>query len=474
MFSTHITDYLKLNTEKYPAELAIVIDKQQLTWSELQGSITAVASYISSSVGERNSQQVICFCMPNSLEFVITYLSILEAGHIAMPLDVIYKPLETKAIIKQVSPALLIVDEANAKRLRDDVEYEVYNEIPKTAVAYKPLRLAADEQIASLVFTSGTTGKPKLAPYTHSNHIWNIEVCSRVWEWEHSDAYLMSLRLSHWYGLCLGITGWLYHGSTFYLQDGFDAKKTLETLAAGNIRLFSHTPLAYAKMLEVEGDYDLSKVRLCISGSAPLPPAVWQNFKDRFGLEIVECYGSSETGRIAANHLDDRRPGSPGQILPDVEIHFNKAKQLLVKSPGLFPGYFNNPDETAKNINPDGYWNTGDIAELVENRLILKGRSQETIRKMSYTISPRDIEWALMNAPGIKECAVISGESKDANGDDIIYYFIVGDISEENLRQYTKTDLPSVWRADEIKFLPILPRTANGKVSLPDLRAMIN
>jgi acyl-CoA synthetase (AMP-forming)/AMP-acid ligase II len=281
----------------------------------------------------------------------------------------------------------------------------------------------------------------------------------------------MSLKLSHWYGLCMGITGWLYHGNTFYLQESFDAEASLMALASGDISLFSHTPYAYAKMLEVEGDYDLSGVRLCISGSAPLPPDTWTRFKERFGTEIVECYGSSETGRIAANSLAHPASGTPGKLLSGVETRFSEENELLVKSPGLFPGYFLNTEATRENLDRDGYWNTGDIAELRDEYLFLKGRRQETIRKMGYTISPRDIEWALLKADGVVECAVVGQAT--AGGDDKIVYFIAGRITEEELKSYASANLPSVWRPDRVVMLEKLPRSPAGKVLLPELRGML-
>ncbi|MDB5161239.1 MAG: AMP-dependent synthetase and ligase [Candidatus Saccharibacteria bacterium] len=413
--------------------------------------------------------------MPNSWEYVVAYLAVLHAGHIALPLDVIYKPLELGAILSQMKPVLVIADESNRLRLDTQIPVLTLSDLESGSRREKPhLRLPADEQIATVFFTSGTTGRPKAAPYTHANHIWNIEVCSKVWAWDEHDSLLISLRLSHWYGSVMGLSGALYHGNTLYLQDRFDAEGTLAALSAGNISMFTHAPLAYSKLLQAEnGDkYDLSKVRLFISGSGPLPPKVWQEFKDRYGAEILEVYGSSETGRIASNLLNERIPGSTGRILPGVEAKIGAKNELLVKSPGVFPGYYKNPQLTDKLKTSDGFWRTGDIAELNGGRLTLKGRMAEIIRKQGYTVSPRDVEWALHTNPAIAEVAVL-GLSRPDEPDDELVYFLVTAASEDDIRDFCRQALPSVWRPDRIIMVETIPRTRSGKINIPELRAML-
>jgi malonyl-CoA/methylmalonyl-CoA synthetase len=414
--------------------------------------------------------------MPNSWEYVVAYLAILHAGHIALPIDVIYKPLEIGAILRQMKPALIIADEANLPRVNADIEIMTLADlVPANQGAFKPLRLPADKQIATIFFTSGTTGKPKAAPYTHANHMWNIEVCSQVWDWNEKDSLLLSLRLSHWYGSVMGLSGALYHGNTLHLQDRFNAQATLETLASGQISMFTHAPLAYSKLLEADDyeKYDLSKVRLFISGSGPLPPKVWQQFKERFGQEILEVYGSSETGRIASNLLNERIPGSPGRILPGVEVRIAEKNEVTVKSPGVFPGYYKNAPLNHASQTTEGFWRTGDIGELSGERLTLKGRLQEIIRKQGYSVSPRDVEWALHTNSAITDASVL-GVSRPSEPDDQLVYFLVTDAAEQDIREFCKAELPSVWRPDRIIILPQIPRTMSGKVNIPELRAMLN
>lgn len=473
----HLSDYLEKHARLTPDKLALVTDDREMTWRQLWQEVQAGAAFLVEQLGGRK-QQVVALLMPNTWQYVVAYLSVVHAGHMALPIDVIFKPLEIEAVLHQVPPKLIITDGAGLVRLpKTDVPIMTLEQFPSDTPANQPdyLRLPLEQQIACLLFTSGTTGRPKVVPYTHSIHIWNIVTCSKVWNWTADDSQLISLRLSHMHGLMMGLSGTLYHGNTMYLQDRFSEEATLKLLASGKVTIFTHGPLVYARLLDYPGreKYDLSKVRLLVSGSGPLPPSLWQKFKDVFGQEIIEVYGTTETGRIASNTLDERIPGSPGRVLPGVELKFDEQGQVLIKSGGIFPGYLNNPEATKKALTADGFWQTGDIGELVGGRLILKGRMQERIRKLGYTVSPRDVEWALLKDERLKEALVMGVQQPDV-ADDRIIYFIVGDIDERQLRQFCADNLPSVWRPDQIVLLDSLPRTRNGKPRLSELRAMIN
>lgn len=470
MRKNHITDYLEFNSVNFSDKQALICIDKQMSWAELNHEVELRVDYFIEKLGIKD-QKIVGLLMPNTWQFVVSYLAVIKAGHIAMPIDVIYKPLEISAIVNQMKPALIVSDEPGLKRLNGALDAVLFDNLPLSSPMLDCLQLDANQQVASLVFTSGTTGKPKAAPYTHANHLWNIDVCSQAWGWNSDDTMLISLRLSHWYGICMGLSGAIYHGNTMYLQENFDARTTLQTLAAEKISLFTHTPLAYNKIVEENGDYDLSSLRLAISGSAPLSPDVWQKFKDKFSIEIIETYGSSESGRIASNTFLERVSGSPGRPLKDVKIKFSNKQELLVKSPGLFPGYYLNPSLTQENLDNEGFWKTGDTAELIDGRIILKGRLQERIRKNSYSISPRDVEWALRENSAVSDAIVLG--STGQGSDSIITYFLVTSATEAEIVNYTKANLPSIWRADKIVLLGEIPRTPNGKADLEKLKALL-
>jgi acyl-CoA synthetase (AMP-forming)/AMP-acid ligase II len=472
---THITDYLERNAKHSGTKPALVFEGKTTTWQELWQLVSAASLFFSEELGS-GSQKVAALLMTNSTDFVSAYLAVLQAGHIALPLDPAYKKLELDAIVNQIKPDLIISSRRYADKLG---QHSVKTLIDSPLIAAgtgsrKNLRLPAEDQIASLTFTSGTSGRPKSVPNTHANHMWNIKVCSKVWDWTADDTLLISLPLSHWYGLVMGLSGAIYHGNTLYLtQQAFLPDQIMTELTSGRISMFTHVPLAYSKLLELNPgkDYDLSKVRLCISGGAALPPAVWQEFKDRFGIEIVETYGSSETGRIAGNRLSKKVAGSPGPALPEVNLKLSQENEVLVKSPGLFPGYYHNPSATKEGFTADGYWRTGDIAELKDGQVFLKGRVQERIRRFGYTVSPRDVEWAMRQNSAVSDIYVMGRQIPGQPSDELIY-FIVTDLTDSQIQEYTKENLLFAWRPDEIVRLAELPRTATGKASLSKLKQL--
>lgn len=423
-----------------------------------------------------SDQQVAAILAPNSIEFVVSYLAIVHTGHIALCLDPAYKKLELDAIIDQIPSKFIITTKDYRRQISDHHEPVILAEnllaadSPTETVDY--LRQPADGQIASLTFTSGTTGRPKVVPNTHANHIWNIQTCSKIWDWTSDDSLLISVPLSHMLGIVMGLSGVIYHGNTFYLQRWFDEAATLKLLSSGKISFFSHAAAAYIKLAQMPDEgYDLSKVRLCVSGAAPLPPAIWQELKKRYGIEIVETYGTSETGRIAGNQLHERTLGSPGRPLPGVNIKLDDNSELLVKSGGVFPGYYHNPGATRAGRTSDGYWRTGDIAELRDGFIILKGRLQERIRRYGYDVSPRDVEWALLKNPRIQDAFVMGVQHADEPTDELVY-FIVSDLSDDRIHDYCKHNLVYSWRPSKLIRLEELPRTRSGKPQLSRLKEL--
>jgi acyl-coenzyme A synthetase/AMP-(fatty) acid ligase len=465
---------LRRNAIEHPQKTAVIFEGQAISWKELWRQTELAAGFFNQDL-DNAQQQVVAILLPNSIDFILAYLAIVHSGHIALPLDPAYKKIEHEAVIKQLGAKLIVTDSHYSAQLGDvEVKPLMIGELKgQEKTGAKPMRLPAKTQIASLTFTSGTTSAPKAVPNTHTNHLWNIKACSEVWGWTHDDTLLVNVPLSHMLGVVMSISGSIYHANTVYLHRWFDAKKTLEALAGGEISFFTHAASAFVKLAQTPGEYDLSSVRLCVSGAAPLPPAVWQQFKDRFGLDIRETYGSSETGRIAANRVKEPvMHGSPGRALPGVGLKLSPDNEVLVRSPGVFPGYYHNQAATAAARTADGYWKTGDIAELKDGYIFLKGRKQERIRRFGYTISPRDVEWAMHKHPAIDDIYVM-GRQRSGEPDDELVYFVVTDIDDGEINRFCKQNLLFAWRPDRIVHLDELPRTRSGKTRIGALEAML-
>ncbi len=473
----YITDYLVHNSELWPDKPAIIFGERVLTWSELLTAVARGAAYLSMQL-PREEQAIVGILLPTSPDFIIAYLSVLHAGHIAMPLDIGFKALEIQAVADQMQPMLVITDSehqalpglhptvlVDALLAADDI-------IPESPF----LRLSPDTQVATLLFTSGTTGKPKSVPCTHTSYLWNAMTASEIWRWTSDDTLLVSLPLSHWHGLVLALGGIVYHGNTCYLQPKFNSAETLGLLESGNISVFMHVPSAYADLIvhNPGQSYDLSQVRLFISGSSFLPPKIWELFKDRFGHEIVERYAASEMGLVATNILSDRQPGSVGYPPGDVDVKIMSNGEVAIRSPGVFSGYWQ-ADATSQQLTPDGYWRSGDLGRIDDaGRLWLKGRLQERLIKSGYVVSPRDIEWALMQHGAVREAVVMGVHHEDKLNDRFVY-FVVGDITKLEIISYARKAMPQYWRPDKIILLPAIPKSGQTrKLDLRKLRAIID
>ncbi len=469
-----MTDYLQRNAEVYAAKKAVVFEGQSLTWQQLWQKVQTASGQMADYLGN-NRQEVVVILLPNSIDFVVAYLAALYCGQIAFPLDPAYKRLELDAIIEEIPSKLIITNTEYRQKIGEhELPLLMVDDFKKGGAKLKqPLRLPANKQIASLTFTSGTTGSPKAVPNTHANHIWNIKVCSQVWQWTTDDSLLVSVPLSHMLGVVMSLSGFLYHGNTLYLQRWFDEEETLRALSSGKISFFTHAASAYIKLAAAPNKgYNLSEVRLFVSGAAPLPPEIWRRLKSRYGIEILETYGSSETGRIAANRLGDKPMlGSPGKILPGVDMRLGEHGEVEIKSPGVFSGYFHNPRATKAAYASDGYFRTGDIGEMRGGYLYLKGRVAEQIRRFGYTISPRDVEWAMHQHPKIQDIYVMAHQIPDQPNDELVY-FVVSDLNEPEIRRYCKQNLLFAWRPDRIVYLPNLPRTRSGKPRIAKLKEL--
>lgn len=475
----YITDLLQQNANKLPDKLAVVFNDEAYTWSELESIVQTAALNMKDKL-PADTQAIVGILLPNSTDFLRAYLGVIHAGHIAMPLDPNFKALEVQQVIDQLNPAFTISNQSYAQYFRDNDEVLLVDrlkDVVETTPSPQWLRTDPAKQAASMLFTSGTTGKPKAVPYTHSNYLWNITAVSELWHWDRNDTLLLSLPLSHWHGLAMVLNGALYHGNTIYLQERFDPDATLAMLQSGKISLFMHVPIAYSKLIEhADGQkIDISNVRLCVSGSSYLPPKLWHQFKELYGQEILERYGANEMGLLTSNSLDARLPGCVGKPLNDVTIQIREDGEIAMKSPGLFPGYWQNDEATSAQRLPGGLWLSGDIGEFDENgQLHLKGRVQEKMKKLGYTVYPRDVEWALMQHPKVLEAAVISLQQPDSLSDEFVY-FVVGDITDEEVATFCKKEMPSFWRPDKIVHLEAIPRTGRtSKPAVKELRAMVS
>lgn len=403
-------------------------DRMELSYRDLDTLSARMAATLrdqGAQPGDRVMVQV-----EKSPENVALYFGSLRAGLVYVPLNTAYTPNEIEYFLTDAKPTLFIC--------RPEME-ETLKPIAKTAGVSSVLTLGTVgdgslsewsgrhvkeitkrdvDDLASILYTSGTTGRSKGAMLTHGNLSSNAVALHRLWGFQPGDVLLHALPVFHIHGLFVALHTAMLNGSEILFQPNFNVNQVRKQMRQATIIM--GVPTFYSRLLAEPdfGQEDCRHMRLFISGSAPLTTQVWKVFKVRTGHEILERYGMSEAGMIASNPLDGTRtPGTVGFPLPDVDVRITdddgavlpsgETGSVEVKGPNVFAGYWGKPEKTAAEFR-DGWFVTGDLGALdAEDRLTLSGRSKDLMIAGGYNIYPKEIELVLDSVPGVKESAVI-------------------------------------------------------------------
>ena len=279
----------------------------------------------------------------------------------------------------------------------------------------------AHDTPAAIVYTSGTTGRAKGAVLSHGNLAANARTLVEAWRITAEDRYLAVLPLFHVHGLGNGVCSWLASGCRMRLVERFEHDKAEALFEEFRPTLFFGVPTVYVRLLEL-GDAAARRIgermRLFVSGSAPLPASVFEAFREKFGHAILERYGMTETLMTIGNPYDgERRPGTVGRPLPGVEVRIvgpdgrdlpeGETGELLVRGPAVFDGYWRQPEATAAAF-ADGWFRTGDLGERsADGYVTLRGRASDLVISGGFNVYPREIEDVLLEQPGVREAAVL-------------------------------------------------------------------
>jgi malonyl-CoA/methylmalonyl-CoA synthetase len=336
------------------------------------------------------------------------------------------------------------------------------------------LDAALPDDDALIVYTSGTTGEPKGAVHTHRSLLAGVQALRMAWDWQPDDRLILALPLFHVHGLCAGLFGTLASGGSATVFDRFSPALVLD--AVGETSMFFGVPTMYHRLAETGGASALAALRLCVSGSAPLPADLWQRFARESGVSVLERYGMSETLLTLSNPLfGERRPGSVGFPLPGVEAKLaapdeHGIGELMVRGPSLYRGYWNRPG-ASESVWADGWFTTGDLASVDdEGYFSIRGRRTELIITGGHNVYPAEVEAVLSRHPSVKEIAVIGAPS--AEWGESVIAFVVGaggapDI--DDLMALAAQELTSYKCPREYRVVDSLPRNPMGKVIRLDL-----
>lgn len=396
-----------------------------------------------------------------STAMVALYLATLQVGAVFVPLNSAYKRAEVDYFLEDAEPRLFIQDPAQLAREAETLEPLLETE-PRSA-----------DDIAAIVYTSGTTGRSKGAMLSHGNLAANAVALCEAWGFTDQDVLLHALPIFHVHGLFVALHCAFLSGCATIWLDRFDEEQVVEALPHATVMM--GVPTFYTRLLAYPHftKEAASPVRLFISGSAPLLETAFEDFEHRTGKRILERYGMSEAAIITTNPLDGARiAGSVGYPLPGVDLRIAGSDDIGVieiSGPSVFKGYWRNPAKTAEEFTPDGYFVTGDLGRMDEDgRVWITGRAKDLVISGGYNVYPKEVELLLDAIDGIAESAVIGVPHPDFG--EAVVAIVTGEGEEHAIIEQARGNLASFKVPKRIFFTDELPRNALGKVQKNILR----
>ena len=493
----NLVDNLTTTTGRHGDRVALKLDDAELSYSQLDGASAHVAGMLrAKGVGPGDRVGIM---LPNVPHFPIAYYGILRLGAVVVPMNVLLKERETGFYLsdpeaKAVFAWHQFADAAEAGAAEAGAECITVKpgEFENLVGAAEPVVEVADrdpDDTAVVLYTSGTTGTPKGAELTHSNLVRNVEVTlETLVEAGPDDVILGALPLFHSFGQTCGLNVAVSAGACLTLIPRFSGGKALEIIERDRATVFEGVPTMYAALLNhpERERFDVSSLRLCVSGGAALPVELLRAFEEAFGCAILEGYGLSETSPVASfNHPHrERKPGSIGIPVAGVEMKLisddgsepgeGEPGEVAIRGHNIMKGYWNRPEATADAIDADGWFKTGDVARRdADGYYFIVDRKKDLIIRGGYNIYPREIEEVLYEHPAVAEAAVV-GMPHDEFGEEVGAAVALkdgADCSEAELREYVKSQVAAYKYPRRVWILDELPKGPTGKILKREIEA---
>lgn len=455
------------------------------------GAMAAVLADGGAQPGDRVVVQV-----DKSFDAVALYFACLRGGFVYVPLNTGYTADEVGFFLGDADPAVFVFPPDLAPKLAPVADiadvpttftlaYDGSGTLADLASQITPLGTVASRQpddMACMLYTSGTTGRSKGAMLTHRGIASNALALHDVWRFRAGDVLLHTLPVFHVHGLFVALHPAILNASEVIFLQRFEVDAVRAGLRRSTVMM--GVPTHYTRLLADPsfGHHDCQTIRMFTSGSAPLPDAVFHEFTKRTGHTICERYGMTECGIIASNPPEGRRvAGTVGYPLPDLELRITNQSdqeippeevgQVQVRGPHLFKGYWQLPDKTAEAMTNDGFFRTGDIGWVGnDGRLSLVGRSSDMIISGGYNVYPKEIEQQIDQIPGVSETAVVGLPHGDFG--EAVTAFVVADpeVTDEVLEAAIAGCLARFKQPKRYVYLDRLPRNTMGKVRKAELR----
>lgn len=416
-------------------------------------------------------------------ETLALYLATVAAGGVFVPLNIAYTPAELDYFIGDAEPVLFMVDEttqsASVIAEARKVQWATLDEAGKAPTSsFQPVA-RGNEDLAAILYTSGTTGRSKGAMLTHENLLSNALTLVKTWRYTQDDVLLHALPIFHTHGLFVASNVTLAAGSSMLFLPAFNLDEMARLLPQASTIM--GVPTFYTRML---GDDRFSKasmahMRLCVSGSAPLLDETHRAFHAQTDHAILERYGMTETNMITSNPYDgDRRPGTVGPPLPGVQVRLGNTDDkgiggIEVRGPNVTPGYWRNEEKTAESFTEDGYFITGDLGSISDDGYIsIVGRQKDLVISGGYNIYPKEVEIEIDSLPGVVESAVYGVPHADL-GEAVAAAVVVEPnavVTPDTVTNALKDRLARFKQPRHVTVVDALPRNTMGKVQKNVLR----
>ncbi len=445
-------------------------DRGWIAAEELEDATRRVAGRLQGAGLEPGDRML--FSAGSSCELVIAHVAALRSGIVVVPANTAYRERELAHVVSDARPTAALLDDPDRAR------WVAAAAAPGTVMVGPDVDLpdrdpaaldcAAPEAPALIGYTSGTTGSPKGAVLSHANLLAGCEAVGLAWRWTATDRLVLALPLFHVHGLCVGLHGTLLSGASAVLVPRFEVDAVLDAAAGEDATLFFGVPTMYHRLAQSSRAGELERLRLCVSGSAPLPAELHRALAERGGQRVLERYGMTETVMNVSNPYDgERRPGSVGLPLPGVELRLEDGEEgeILVRGPNVFAGYWERPDATEESFT-DGWFRTGDLGTFdPDGYLRILGRSKELIISGGLNVYPREVEDVLLGHSGVAEVAVVGTPSEEWGEQVTAFVVPAADRpTERALLDFAAEQLAPFKRPRQVQFLDSLPRNALGKV----------
>jgi malonyl-CoA/methylmalonyl-CoA synthetase len=473
------------------AQRASALAVDELTYGELWRQTARVATKLAERgvvPGDR-----VAIYSENRRGFVLAYLALQRLGAIAVPTNVLYRAADFGNILSDARPRLVVGSSQTRPHVPADTPFVDAAEVEAWAVdaalpaEHDDAHVEPDD-VAIMIYTSGTTGRAKGALITQGNLSAIAAQVGSAWRWTSDDTLLITLPLFHVHGLAAGLNGTLAAGAHAIIRERFDVNDVAEMLKSGRVTMFFGVPTMYVRFIEKIPAQKFEHVRLFVSGSAALPADVHQAFEEKFGVSILERYGSTEFGFPLGNRYEGPRiVGSVGVPMPGVEVTIVAPKttdrvapgevgELLVSGPNVCVGYWDRPEAMADAfVDFDGrrWFRSGDSMRFdpADGVYVVMGRLKELIISGGFNVYPLEVEAEMRLYPGVRDAALVG--IVDAARGEIPVAFIEADagFDTEAFVAAMRERLASFKLPKAVRVVDALPRNAMGKVEKQRLKA---